>query len=46
MVKLKAEGADITITVPEEGTGSEIALMSLIKGGPDPVNTRSCMTGY
>ncbi|WP_292590030.1 MULTISPECIES: ABC transporter substrate-binding protein [unclassified Mesotoga] len=40
MVKLKAEGADITITVPEEGTGFEIASMSLIKGGPDPVNAK------
>lgn len=39
-VKLKVEGADITITIPEEGTGYEIASMSLVKGGPDPVNAK------
>ncbi len=40
MVKLKAEGANIVITVPEEGTGFELASMSLIKDGPDPVNAK------
>ncbi len=39
-VKLKVEGADVTITVPSEGTGFEIASMSLVKGGPDPVNAK------
>ena len=37
-VKLKVEGADVTITIPQEGTGFEIASMSIVKGGPDPVN--------
>lgn len=39
-VKLKVEGADVTITIPSEGTGFEIASMSLVKGGPDPVNAK------
>lgn len=39
-VKLKVEGADVTITIPEEGTGYEIASMSLVKGGPDMVNAK------
>ncbi|MGB4572490.1 MAG: ABC transporter substrate-binding protein [Rectinemataceae bacterium] len=39
-VKLKVEGADVTITVPSEGTGFEIASMSLVKNGPDPVNAK------
>jgi len=39
-VKLKVEGADVTITIPQEGTGFEIASMSLVKGGPDPVNAK------
>ncbi|HEY9055275.1 MAG TPA: ABC transporter substrate-binding protein [Rectinemataceae bacterium] len=39
-VKLKVEGADVTITVPSEGTGFEIASMSLVKGGPDAVNAK------
>jgi iron(III) transport system substrate-binding protein len=37
-VKLKAEGADVTLTVPAEGTGFEIASMSMVKNGPDAVN--------
>lgn len=37
-VKLRVEGADVTITIPQEGTGFEIASMSIVKGGPDPVN--------
>ncbi len=40
MVKLKVEGADVTITVPSEGTGYEVASMSLIKGGPNPVEAK------
>jgi len=39
-VKLKVEGADVTITFPSEGTGYEIASMSIVKGGPDPVNAK------
>lgn len=39
-VKLKVEGADVTITIPAEGTGFEIASMSLVKGGPDVVNAK------
>lgn len=39
-VKLKVEGADVTITIPEEGVGFEIASMSLVKGGPDAVNAK------
>lgn len=37
-VKLRVEGADVTITIPAEGVGFEIASMSMVKGGPDPVN--------
>ena len=40
LVRLKANGAPIKITVPEEGTGFEIASMSLVKGGPDAVNAK------
>jgi iron(III) transport system substrate-binding protein len=40
LVKLKAEGANVAITIPREGTGFEIASMSLIKNGPDPVNAK------
>jgi len=39
-VKLKVEGADVTITVPAEGTGYEVASMSLVKGGPDMVEAK------
>lgn len=39
-VKLKVEGANIVITAPSEGTGYELASMSLIKGGKDPVNAK------
>ncbi|MDR1956641.1 MAG: ABC transporter substrate-binding protein [Treponema sp.] len=39
-VKLKAEGANVEIYAPTEGTGYELASMSLIKGGKDPVNAR------
>jgi iron(III) transport system substrate-binding protein len=40
MVKLKVEGAPVTITIPSDGTGYEIASMSLVKGGKDPVNAK------
>jgi len=40
MVKLKVEGAPVVITMPEEGTGYEVASMSLVKGGKDPVNAK------
>jgi iron(III) transport system substrate-binding protein len=39
-VKLKAEGANVEIHAPAEGTGYELASMSLIRGGKDQVNTR------
>lgn len=35
-VKLRAEGYPIEMNVPSEGTGYEIASVSLIKGGPQP----------
>ncbi len=34
-VKLKAQGYPLTITFPEEGTGYEVASISLIKGGKE-----------
>lgn len=39
-VKLKVEGAPVVITAPSEGTGYELASMSLIKGGKDAVNAK------
>ena len=39
-VKLKAGGANIEIYAPTEGTGFELASMSLIKGGKQPVEAR------
>jgi iron(III) transport system substrate-binding protein len=39
-VKLKAEGANIEINAPAEGTGFELASMSLIRGGREPVQAR------
>ncbi|MDR2103249.1 MAG: ABC transporter substrate-binding protein [Treponema sp.] len=39
-VKLKAEGANVEITAPAEGTGYELASMSLIRGGKDQINAR------
>jgi iron(III) transport system substrate-binding protein len=36
-VKLKVEGANVVITAPSEGTGYELASMSLIKGGKEQV---------
>ena len=40
MVKLKVEGAPVTITIPTEGTGYEVASMSLVKDGKDAVNAK------
>ena len=40
MVKLKVEGAPVVITIPSEGTGFEVASMSLVKGGKDAVNAK------
>jgi len=37
-VKLKVEGAPVEINPPAEGTGYELASMSIVKGGPDEVN--------
>jgi iron(III) transport system substrate-binding protein len=39
-VKLKAEGANVEIHAPSEGTGYELASMSLIRGGKDQVAVR------
>ena len=39
-VKLKAEGANVQINAPSEGTGYELASMSLINNGKDQVNAR------
>jgi iron(III) transport system substrate-binding protein len=39
-VKLKAEGANVEIYAPTEGTGYELASMSLIQGGKNPVQAR------
>jgi iron(III) transport system substrate-binding protein len=39
-VKLKVEGANVVITAPSEGTGYELASMSLIKGGKEQVEAK------
>ncbi len=39
-VKLKVEGAPVVITAPSEGTGYELASMSLVAGGKDAVNAK------
>ena len=39
-VKLKAAGSPIVITAPSEGTGYELASMSLVKDGKDSVNAK------
>lgn len=39
-VKLKAGGANVVINAPSEGTGFELASMSMIKGGKDAVNAK------
>jgi iron(III) transport system substrate-binding protein len=39
-VKLKAEGANLEINAPVEGSGYELASMSLIRGGKDQLNAR------
>lgn len=40
LVKLQKEGAPIVITLPREGSGYEIAAMSLIKGGKEPLEAK------
>lgn len=40
LIKLQKEGAPIIITIPKDGTGYEIAAMSLIKGGKEPVEAK------
>jgi iron(III) transport system substrate-binding protein len=37
-VKMLSQGVDATITAPKEGSGYELAAMSMIKGGKDQVN--------
>lgn len=37
-VKMLNQGVDAVITAPKEGSGYELAAMSMIKGGKDPVN--------
>lgn len=39
-VKLKEAGSPVVITAPSEGTGYELASMSLVKGGKDSVNAK------
>ena len=39
-VKLKSEGANTEIIAPSEGTGFELAAMSLIKSGKQPIQAR------
>jgi len=39
-VKIKDAGANIEITAPTEGTGFELASMSMVKGGKDAVNAK------
>jgi iron(III) transport system substrate-binding protein len=39
-VKMLDQGVDATITAPKEGSGYELAAMSMIKGGKEPVNAK------
>jgi iron(III) transport system substrate-binding protein len=39
-VRLKANGANIEINAPAEGAGYELASMSIIRGGKEPVQAR------
>jgi iron(III) transport system substrate-binding protein len=39
-VKLKVAGSPVIITAPSEGTGYELASMSLVAGGKDSVNAK------
>ena len=39
-IKLQREGAKIEIVIPSDGTGFETASMSILKGGPDPLNAK------
>jgi iron(III) transport system substrate-binding protein len=40
LVKLVKGGAPLEITLPSDGTGFEIAAMSLVKGGKEPVEAK------
>lgn len=40
LVRMRAAGANVEITIPSEGTGFELAAMSLIAGGPQPLEAR------
>jgi len=40
LVRLVKNGAPLEITLPSDGTGFEIAAMSLVKGGKDPVEAK------
>jgi len=40
LIKLQKEGAPIVITLPVDGSGYEIAAMSLIKGGKEPLEAK------
>jgi iron(III) transport system substrate-binding protein len=40
LVRLQKNGAPIIITLPQEGTGFEVASMSLIKGGKEPLEAK------
>ncbi|NLH36957.1 MAG: ABC transporter substrate-binding protein [Thermotogaceae bacterium] len=40
LIKLQKEGAPIVITLPTDGSGYEIAAMSLIKGGKEPLEAK------
>ena len=40
MIRTKAAGANVEIHIPSEGTGFELAAMSLIAGGKQPVEAR------
>jgi len=39
-VRMLNQGVDATITAPKEGSGYELAAMSMIKGGKDTVNAK------
>ena len=39
-VRLKANGANIVINAPSEGAGYELASMSIVRGGKEPVQAR------
>jgi len=39
-IRLRQQGANTVITAPSEGTGFELASMSLIRGGREPIEAR------